>query len=382
MLKKIVIKNINSIEKCEIDFTKGNYKFAEENVLGDVINPVAIYGHNGSGKSSVLNAVGLFIALMYYPAEALTPFIVNDFLFQEYMAGVRKDKAKIQGSILFDFDINDDSFEYFLETSRDNYISDERLVKNGKAYFARQNKKYTYKGVENDIKDYSPLVPLLRILASSEIMDTTIQSVFAYISSFTFVNLPFINRGQFVTSKLFNNMNISDLLVKKSAEVKALLKEYDNFPVYTITKNDIMAPNGLVASQYSLVFDDNGFQKQIPLQMISVGMHNQSVLLSIIAAVPENGVVFIDEVDLALHPSTIKSFLKVIRDRKIQVVFTLHNTYALQMLRPDQVYFAKWSKGFSNYYRLSKIYPNIREVNNIEKMYLSSIFDGAMEENE
>ena len=159
-----------------------------------------------------------------------------------------------------------------------------------------------------------------------------------------------------------------------------LLKEYDNFPLYKIVKNNTLAPNGLIASQYNLVFEEDGFKKQLPLSMISVGMHNQSLLLSIISSVPENGVIFIDEVDLALHPTTIKSFLKVLRDKKIQVVFTLHNTYALQMLRPDQVYFAKWSKGFSNFHRLSKVYPNIREVNNIEKMYLSSIFDGAIDD--
>ena len=380
MLKKIVIKNINSIEKCEIDFSKGNYKFAEENILGDVVNPIAIYGHNGSGKSSVLSAIGYFISLMYYPAEALVPFIVNDFLFQEYIEGNRQDKNKIKGSISFEFDLNNEHYEYFLETSRDNYISNEYLNKNGGHFFERKNKKYTYKSLERNIEDYSPMVPLLRILASSEIMDSTIQSVFAYISSFTFVNLPFINKGGFVTSKIFNNTNINDLLVKKSEEVKKLLKEYDNFPIYTITKNNKMTPNGSFASQYSLVFDEDGFKKQIPLQMISVGMHNQSLLLSIIAAMPEYGVIFIDEVDLALHPTTIKSFLKVIRDKHIQVVFTLNNTYVLQMLRPDQVYFAKWSKGFSNYYRLSKIYPNIREVNNIEKMYLSSLFDRAIEE--
>ena len=380
MLRKIFIKNINSIDECEIDFTKGNYKFAEENVLGDVVNPIAIYGHNGSGKSSALTAIGFFISLMYYPAEALTPFIVNDFLFQDYLNGDKKDKSKIKGSISLWFDIGEDNYEYLLETSRDNYISNEHLIKNGEIYFKREDRKYSYNNQDLDIKEYSSLAPLLRILASSEIMDTTIQSVFAYISSFTFVNLPFINRGSFVTSKLFNNTNINDLLVKKSEDVKKLLKEYDNFPVYNITKSNKMAPNGLVASQYNLVFDEKGFKRQIPLQMISVGMHNQSLLLSIVSAIPENGVLFIDDVDLALHPSTIKSFLKVIRDRHIQVVFTLHNTYALQMFRPDQVYFAKWSKGFSNFYRLSKVYPNIREVNNIEKMYLSSIFDGAIEE--
>ncbi len=382
MLKKIIIRNVNSIDVCEIDFTKGNFKFGDENILEDVVNPIAIYGHNGSGKSSVLNAIGFFISLMYYPAEALAPFVVNDFLFQEYLLGNRTDKEKIKGSIYLEFDINNDSFCYLLETSRDNYISREFLKKNDLVYFEREKSSYRYKDENRQIKDNSLLAPLLRILASEEIMDITIQSVFAYISSFTFINLPFINRGSFVTSKLFNNTNIYDLLVKKSEEVKKLLEEYDSFPVYKIVKNNRISPNGLIASQYNLVFDDDGFKKQLPINMISVGMHNQSVLLSIIATVPENGVIFIDEVDLALHPSTIKSFLKVIRDKHIQVVFTLHNTFALQMLRPDQVYFAKWSKGFSNYYRLSKIYPNIREVNNIEKMYLSSIFDGAMGENE
>lgn len=382
MLKRIVIKNVNSIKKCEIDFNKGNYKFGNENILGDVVNPIAIYGHNGSGKSSVLNAIGMFISFFYFPVEALSPFTVNDFLYQEYVKGNKADKDKIKGSILLDFKINDDCFTYFLETSLDNCVSNEFLKINDETYFQRINKECIYKGNAFDVKDYSPLVPLLRVLASIEITDTVVQTVFAYISSFTFVNLPFINRGNFVISKLFNNININDLLVKKSDEVKELLKEYDNFPIYTIKKNNVMTPNGLIASQYSLVFDEDGFKKQLPLRMISTGMHNQSLLLSIVATVPPNGVIFIDEVDLALHPSTIKSFLKVIRDKHIQVVFTLHNTYALQMLRPDQVYFAKWSKGFSSYYRLSKIYPNIREINNIEKMYLSSVFDGAIEDNE
>lgn len=382
MLRRIVIKNINSIKECEIDFNRGNYKFGNENILGDVVNPIAIYGHNGSGKSSVLNAIGMFISFFYFPVEALSPFTVNDFLYQEYVKGNKVDKDKIKGSILLDFKINDDCFTYFLETSLDNYVSNEFLKINGETYFQRINKECIYKGNAFDVKDYSPLVPLLRVLASIEITDTVVQTVFAYISSFTFVNLSFINRGNFVISKLFNNININDLLVKKSDEVKELLKEYDNFPIYTIKKNNVMTPNGLVASQYSLIFDEDGFKKQLPLRMISTGMHNQSLLLSIVATVPPNGVIFIDEVDLALHPSTIKSFLKVIRDKHIQVVFTLHNTYALQMLRPDQVYFAKWSKCFSSYYRLSKIYPNIREINNIEKMYLSSVFDGAIEDNE
>ncbi|HIU44681.1 MAG TPA: AAA family ATPase, partial [Candidatus Enteromonas pullicola] len=73
MLEKIIIKNVNSIDVCELDFTKGNYRYLEENVKGDIVNPIAIYGHNGSGKSSILNAMAHFIGMMSLPAEALSP---------------------------------------------------------------------------------------------------------------------------------------------------------------------------------------------------------------------------------------------------------------------------------------------------------------------
>ena len=84
---------------------------------------------------------------------------------------------------------------------------------------------------------------------------------------------------------------------------------------------------------------------------------------------------FIDEIEQALHPSTIMSFIEVARSRRIQLIFSSHNTHILQKLRPDQIFFANWKDGFSSYKKLSEIYPNIREVNNIERMYLSTMFD-------
>lgn len=377
MLRKIVIRNVNSINVCEIDFVKGNYKFSDENVVGDIVNPIAIYGHNGSGKSSALNAMGHFVSLMIYPADMLRPFVVNNFLFEEF---VKDTKAidKIKGSVLLDFEIEDNRYEYFIETVSIGIVSKEYLIRNGELYFSREDLKFKYNGVDSTIIPSSGLVPLLRSLASSEINDSTIQVVYAYLSSFTFINLPQINSNRgFVISRQLNNVNINDLLVEKSNEVKELLKEYDNFPVYSIVKNNVSA-NGLLVPQYNLVLEDGDFKKSLPLQMISTGMKNQSLLLSVISSVPNNGVVFIDEIDLALHPSTIKSFLRAIRKKDVQIVFSINNTFPLQLFRPDQVYFAKWSKGFSSYYRLSKVYPNIREINNIEKMYLSSIFDDAM----
>ena len=111
-------------------------------------------------------------------------------------------------------------------------------------------------------------------------------------------------------------------------------------------------------------------------------MKNQNVILSTLLSLPENGIMVIDEIEDALHPLTIMDFLNVVRERKIQLIFSSHNTYILQKLRPDQIFFANWKNGVSNYKRLSDIYPNIREINNIEKMYLSNMFEEDIKKDE
>jgi AAA15 family ATPase/GTPase len=107
---------------------------------------------------------------------------------------------------------------------------------------------------------------------------------------------------------------------------------------------------------------------------MSSGMMSQSVLLSTLLSLPQNGVLFVDEIEDALHPITILDFIKVAQERKIQLIFSSHNTYLLQKMRPDQIIFANWNNGYSTYKKLSDIYPNIREINNIEKMYFSNMF--------
>lgn len=377
MLEKIAIRNVNSIDYCELDLTKANYRYAEENVDGPVVNPIAIYGHNGSGKSSILSAIAHFISMMSVPPEAVSPFVVNNFLFEKYHSSGRTDASLIRGSVELFFDISGKKYDYFLETSRDNYVSREFLKIDGATYFENNEGQYSLNGSAYDInsKTTSRIIPFLRILASSEIVDATIQTVFNYVKSFTHVNAALINRGACVTSNIFNNTNAFDLMVSHSEEVKKMLKEYSDFPVYSIVKDNVALPNGLVSQQYNVVLEDGGFKGKLPYQMISLGMQSQSFLLSILLSMPRQSVLFIDEADIALHPSSIRGFFNVIREKGIQVIMSMHNTNAMQSLRPDQIFFSYWSKGFSTCRRLSKIYPNIREINNIEKMYLSSTFD-------
>lgn len=378
MLKKLIINNINSIKTCEIDFRKGNYHFLEDNTIDDIANPIALYGHNGSGKTSVFNAIASLINLMVEPVEFLTPFVVNNFLYEEYVTKKSNNISKINGSIELIFFLDDIDYDYYIETSRLGYITREYLKKGNSVIIERDQQNYQYNERTFSFDNMSFLVPAIRKLASSEINDEIIQKCFSFISSFTFVNLPYINRGAFVTSKMYKNMSINELLVNYSDEVKEILKNYNEFPVYSIKKKNALNSNSIPNAGFSLVIEGENFKGELPFEMISAGMRSQSVLLSILLSMPKNGVLFVDELEQALHPSAIASFLKVVKEKKIQLVFSSHNTYILQLLRPDQVYFAKWYNGFSKYARLSKIYPNIREINNMEKMYLSSVFDESI----
>ena len=390
MLKSIYIKNINSIKECRFSFTRANYKFGDNNILGNLVNPISIYGHNGSGKTSFLNAVQQFISLITFAPSMLSPFVVNQMLFESEIVKIRNNQKyneeNLIGTIAFEYDLDGSNYEYLLSTSRIKGIVKEYLKKDGNFVFEREMMSYTYQNKNFKFKDGDSLiVPLLRKLAPDEIDDERIQKSFSYFNSFAHIKLQDINLGGYVTCSLFNNKDIFDLLVEKSKEIKDLLEEYKDFPIYEIKKNNNIQPNESTKrlQEYRVeLLDNDGFKVVLPFNMISNGMRNNSILLSLVLSMPENSVIFIDELESALHPSALEAFIKIVQRKKIQLVFSSHNTNILQYLRPDQVYFTKWKKGFSSILRLSDIYQNIREVNNIEKMYLSGVFDEAIKNNE
>lgn len=382
MLTKIILKNICSIKECEIDFSKNRYSYLEENVLDGLVNPIAVYGHNGSGKTSIFRAISTFINLMVRPVDDLNGFIINEFNLSKFKKNNHNNLLPpeeaiklITGSMEIHFKLDNDNYVYFLATNLIWKIEKEYLLVNGREVFLRdiETEKYENKIIKLDI-NRSRLVPTLRYLASKEVDDLSVQKAYKFLSSFTFVDLPRQSSGSgFVTSKLFDNVKIFDLIVAKSDGVKDILRDYAEFPLYSVIKKE-NTENLNNNAPYMIKYEGMD-DEELDYRFMSDGMRNQSVLLSIVLSLPENGILFVDEVDDALHPSAAVSFLKVIREKKIQLLFSSHNTHLLQHLRPDQIYFAKWKQGYSSYYRLSNIYPNIREINNIEKMYLANVFE-------
>ncbi len=168
-----------------------------------------------------------------------------------------------------------------------------------------------------------------------------------------------------------NNVSAKDVVVQRSNEVRNILASYNKFPVY-----DVVSKQSKTGEKYysaRIMKDKESFS--IPYDLMSSGMRNQSFLLSVLLGIPEHGVMIVDELEDALHPLAIIDFIHFALSRGIQIIFSSHNTNILAKLRPDNIVFANWKNGESSYKRLLDIYPNIREVNNIEKMYLNQTFD-------
>lgn len=358
MIKGIEISNFNSIDYCDVSFEKYKYKFLNQyNIDNKIANPIAIYGRNGSGKSSFLDAFKTLIVLLIDEPEQFAP------MFPNFSCG--KDKPSFV-KLLFDIDGN--NYEYFVKTNIEKII-EEHLIKDDEIILNRIDNKY--KALDKEYEIDSNLYLALRDISNKN-SDSIFNKVYDYLSSISYIGA---NKQSYL-AKTTNKIPSLDFMVSKTNEVKNILKEYESFPIYDIQS---YIDDNTKKKQYYVSIENNDKPFILPYSFISDGMNNQSFMLSILLSLPENGVMVVDELEDALHPLTITNFINVAIKRKIQLIFVSHNTNTLSKLRPDNIIFANWKNGCSTYKRLCDIYPNIREVNNIEKMYLSSVFDEEIE---
>lgn len=362
MLTKVEIKNINAIIEATFDFTKCKYQYKNDMIYNnEVVNPIAFYGTNGSGKSSFLTAISQLVSLLINEPSQLRAFIPH---FQN----IKKDNTVAlsttgASSLKLFFELNENKYVYYIETSIKGYISKEVLVKNNIELFNRSKTDFVYNNETNVVS--SEMFPVLRTL-DIEKNDDEIQLCYEYLSNIGYIDA---SKKHFQL-KVAKQKSYKDIIVEKSNEIKEILQKYKEFPLYEVYSSTTDQGE----KEFLAIIKHSSGELVLPWDLISSGMQNQSLLLSAVLSIPENGLLIIDELEDALHPLTILDFIAAVKEKNIQLIFTSHNTYILQSLRPDQVFFAHWQEGFSKYKRLCEIYPNIREVNNIEKMYLSNLF--------
>ena len=315
MLTRVQISNINAIDFCDIDFQKGKYKYLENMIYQDkLVNPIAFYGSNGSGKSSFFEAILHVLRLMILEPQKISPFSPNRFNIEKEFKQFRRNTntpiteellSKILDSIKsfvkFFFEVSNNSYEYYIETSLQGCITKEYLLVNDTVLFDRDIDSYIYSGKQTNIVE--SLYPSLRKIAVDNHEDECIAIAFNFMSSMGYINAA----EQHCYFKDAVERNYLDIIVEKSNMVKEILSQYQEFPSYSFVSK--LTDGGKKEYQIQLETDDGYLS--IPYQLMSTGMLNQSVLLSTLLSLPENGVLFVDEIEDALHPITIIDFIKV-----------------------------------------------------------------------
>ena len=383
MLTRVQISNINAIDFCDIDFQKGKYKYLDNMIYQDrLVNPIAFYGSNGSGKSSFLKVFLHLLRLLTSEPQNVIPFRINRFYAIRQIHELDKEFKKNESKSLTDdeinellismpssvklfFELNLNEYEYYIETTLRGCITKENLFVNGTQIFERDINSYRYKEKNNQIDE--SLYPSLRKIATDNQEDEHITGAYNFLSGIGYIDA--VKQDSFFRD--FVERDYRDIIVEKSSMVKNILSQYREFPSYDFVSK--LSDDG--KKEYYIQLEADDCHVTIPYYLMSSGMYSQSVLLSTLLSLPQNGVLFVDEIEDALHPITILDFIKVVQERNIQLIFSSHNTFLLQKLRPDQIIFANWKNGYSTYKKLSDIYPNIREINNIEKMYFANMFD-------
>ena len=379
MITRVVVHNFKSIGDCDIDFKKGKYKYLEDMIYKDtIVNPIGFYGTNGSGKSSFLKIFRDLAFFMFGEVDHLPILETNAIWGNELLEKLKRNERTIDFNdfepyVKIFFTLNKKQYEYCICTSIMKMIKYEYLKCGDDTIFNRGIDNYEYKGSKEKLE--MSLYPLLRkFVQVDKIEDEDINSAYSFLSSIAFVDVDANMKG-YISKDLIWKRSV-DLMVEQSDKVKEILEKYNSFPKYSINAR-FDKDTGEKITEATLYLGNNK-QVNLSLNQISAGMYNQSILLSIITTLPENSVLVVDELENALHPTTILNFLQVIKEKNIQLIFSSHNTFILSNLRPDQIIFANWKDGFSTYKKLCDIYPNIREVNNIERMYLSNLFDDGI----
>ena len=201
MLTKVQISNVNAIDYCSIDFQKGKYKYLENMIYGDkLVNPVAFYGSNGSGKSSFLKAIFQVLKLMLCEPQKASPFVVNRFNVDTHVKILAQTSPElltkqeftdsldsITSFVKLFFEINTVEYVYYIETSfSTGCIVKEYLSANKADIFARNNNSYHFNQKESSISE--SLYPTLRKLAADNQENEHITTAFKFLSGMGYVD--------------------------------------------------------------------------------------------------------------------------------------------------------------------------------------------------
>jgi AAA15 family ATPase/GTPase len=381
MLSKLRLKNFKSIkEETIIDFSATKYMLlSKTNLYNGITKGTMFVGGNASGKGNLINSIGILLDLLF---ANTTIDMSNNFCF------FSKDKSMI---LEYHFKFDDDIVIYYIEVDKTGSIEKEILTLNNIVQINRLGLEA--ETILTEKKRYNSL-------------DIDSRTLFVKVIYFNtkFSSFPILARWmQFLSNSIYFNVHQSTLLIQNpgyafdknniinisqyldkngTSEINRFLKLY-NFNLEIIytdeqskSKNQTSFPSGIK----TIYFKRTYLEKALSINMESVGNKTLLQILPSLLHVVDNECMFIvDEFNSAFHNELEELIVRYFMEnaKNSQLFFVSHSTNLMRttLLRPDQIYTVDFfDADGSKIKRVSSESP--RENQNLEKMYLSGIFDG------
>lgn len=373
MLVKLSMKNFKSfVEKTIIDLNATGYEILSNinKTTDEILKGAVFVGGNATGKTTVIRALRFLLELLVWQTD------VKLFEYKSFYSKL-KDRMELE----YEFKINNSYIRYFLETDNDRILK-ETLLQDEKQVLVRINNSAEYIDNNDNKIEIEKLEKnqsaIRKIYFDTRFVDNEeLKEWFEYLKDSVYIDQAkkvvmcanqeklsrnyFENDGKYEVNKFLKDINYEQTI--------DYVKEY---------KNKNMQFNFQNGKEVVIIRKD--MDVGLPMAMESEG--NQTlveVLPQILQAVKKNCMVIIDEFSSAFHNLLEEKIIKYFMENsnRSQIFIVSHSTNLLSntLLRPDQIYTVDYvaNKG-SKINRVSDSKP--REAQNLEKMYLSGVFNG------
>ena len=308
-IEKVRIKNVKGIKDLELSFKKDN----------KILDLIVLAGVNGSGKTTILEAIKDFFYNKYLNFNGPEKSNVNlDIFFEDFEKKNIKEIEKSSGNyrhklweffnglMLYSFDKNDKNASYEIQIAR--YFKNPPKI----IYVPANN---SFEEVETETTTLSIEYQFINTINSNVIRD--IPSYIATRRNYLATIEEDLTMKE-VTNKVVNEINgIFDIL-ELDVKLKGFSKDEKTMPIFENSAGEEFDINDLSSGE-----------KQLFLRTLSIKMLE-----------PKNSIILIDEPELSLHPKwqqrIIEVYMKIGENN--QIIVATHSPHILGSVSNENIF--------------------------------------------
>ena len=308
-IEKVHIKNIKGIKDLELSFKKDN----------KILDLIVLAGVNGSGKTTILEAIKDFFNNKYLNFNKPEKSNVNlDIFFEDFEKKNIKEIEKSSGNyrhelweffnglMLYSFDKNDKNASYEIQITR--YFENPPKI----IYVPANN---SFEEVETETSTLLRNYEFINVV-NSELMED-IPSYIATRRNYLATIEEDLTMKE-ITNKVVNEINgIFDIL-ELDVKLKGFSKNEKTMPVFENSAGEEFDINDLSSGE-----------KQLFLRTLSIKMLE-----------PKNSIILIDEPELSLHPKWQQRIIEVYKKigENNQIIVATHSPHILGSVSNENIF--------------------------------------------